>query len=189
MPIGVGKDGPKSIEEAPSDVGSRQNEADNSDVVIQKFEAAELAAPPCSGCLELNTHVSDINQRDTFAFDVPDVALTRVVWTLLISFNSDQLFVQPFVDEHQGKYTKLDANGFPLRVPVKLEQEFKGKAHAVGLSIGSSGAWTGNRTMAVFVDSVTIEGAGIQKTFDLGDEGFTARTNAHQPKSVHHPAK
>ncbi|MEO8178537.1 MAG: hypothetical protein ABI895_06865 [Deltaproteobacteria bacterium] len=164
----------------------------NADLTLPAFEAAPAvpvaASPPCSGCVELNVDVNDINQRDEFVFDAGGVRVTRVVWTILVSFNSDQLAVQPLVDDKRGKYTSLHVNTFPLGKPVEVTQDFKGKAHSIGLIVGSSGAWTGNQTMSVFVDSLRVEGpAGFTKSFDASDEGLAPRTHAHQPRVVAHP--
>jgi hypothetical protein len=165
---------------------------DNTDLTIPAFRATSgvpVPAPlPCSGCVELNVDVNDINQRDEFVFDAGGVRVTRVVWTILVNFNSDQLAVQPLVDDKRGKYTSLHVNTFPLGKPVEVAQDFKGKAHSIGLIVGSSGAWTGNQTMSVFVDSVRVEGpAGFSRSFDASDEGFAPRTHAHQPRVVAHP--
>jgi hypothetical protein len=151
---------------------------------------ATPAAPavPCAGCLELNVDVNDINQRDEFAFAVNGVRVKRVVWTIRVNFNSDQLAVQPFINDKHGKYTSLHVNTFPLGQPVEIEQEFKGKADIVGLVVGSSGAWTGNQTMSVFVDSVSVEGSqGFTKSFATDDEGLAPRTQKYHAKTVLHP--
>jgi hypothetical protein len=149
---------------------------------------APVDVPPCSGCVELNVDVSDINQRDDFAFDVGAVNVTRVVWTIVVPFNSDQLFVQPFVDQSYGTYTDLDANAFAVGTPVQLIHEYSGAANAVGIAVGSSGAWTGNMTMSVYVAGVTLEGAdGASRTFDMGAEGLATRTSANNPQVVFHP--
>jgi hypothetical protein len=150
--------------------------------------AGLAASVPCTGCLELNVYVNDINQRDEFAFAANGARVARVVWTIRVNFNSDQLAVQPFIDDQRGKYTSLHVNTFPLGEPVEIEQPFKGKADAVGLIVGSSGAWTGDQTMSVFVDSVSVEGPqGFTKTFARGDEGLAPRTHNHHPKTVPHP--
>ena len=164
---------------------------DNSDVAIPRFEQAPERPPPasvpCTGCVELQVDVSDINQRDEFAFDAGGARITRVVWTLLVSFNSDQLAVQPFVDKERGKYTALHVNTFPLGAPVQVEQVYAGAAHQVGLIVGSSGAWTGNQTMSVFVDAVSVEGpGGFQKSFAADAEGLEPRTQEHQPHVLAH---
>lgn len=145
--------------------------------------------PPCSGCVELSVDVSDINQRAVFAFSGGGANVTRVVWTLIVPFNSDQLFVQPFVDSAYGTFTDLDANAFPLDTPVQLVHQYSGPAGTVGLAVGSSGAWTGSMTMSVFVDAVTLEGAAASasRTFDVDVGGMTAGANAQNPKIVYHP--
>jgi hypothetical protein len=151
-------------------------------------EATRAAAIPCAGCLELQMHVDDINQRDKFAFMTDGSRITRVVWTLRVNFNSDQLAVQPFVDNQRGKYTALHVNAFPLGEPVEVVQEFKGNGRAVGLVVGSSGAWTGNQTMSVFIDSVSVEGPhGSTRSFATDAEGIAPRTSARNPKVVIHP--
>jgi len=61
---------------------------------------------PCSGRVELNVDVDDIDQRDEFVFDAGGVRVKRVVWTILVSFNSDQLAVQPLVEGKRGEYTR-----------------------------------------------------------------------------------
>jgi hypothetical protein len=111
-----------------------------------------------------------------------------VVWTLLVNFNSDQLAVQPFVDDVYGKYTNLHVNTFPLAMPVEVEQVVDRSAQTIGLVIGSSGAWTGDQIMSVFVDSVRVEGRSpIEKTFASGPDGLEPRTTQRQPERVWHP--
>ena len=166
---------------------------DNTDLSIPAFEPTsgvpQAPAVPCTGCVELKVDVDDINQRDEFVFEAGGVNVTRVVWTILVSFNSDQLAVQPLVDDKRGKYTSLHVNTFPLGTPVEVAQDFKGRAHSIGLSVGSSGAWTGNQTMSVFVDSVRVEGpAAFSKSFETSDDGLAPRTQAHHPRLVVHPA-
>lgn len=161
---------------------------DPDDIEIPTFETPTEDPPPCAGCVELNVDVSDINQRDTFAFSAGGVNVTRVVWTLIIPFNSDQLFVQPFVDSAYGTYTQLHANTFAIDTPVQLVHQYSGPANNVGLALGSSGAWTGNMTMSIFVDAVTLEGAdAASKTFDADAQGLTARSAARNPQVVFHP--
>jgi hypothetical protein len=161
---------------------------DPDDIEIPMFETPTEDEPPCSGCVELNVDVNDINQRDTFAFSAGGVNVTRVVWTLVIPFNSDQLFVQPFVDSAYGTFTDLDANAFAIDTPVQLVHQYSGTANNVGIAIGSSGAWTGNMTMSVYVDSVTLEGAAAaSKTFDADAQGLTPRSAARNPQVVFHP--
>jgi hypothetical protein len=149
--------------------------------------AASPSRVPCTGCVELNVDVDDINQRDEFAFELDGSRVTKVTWTIRVNFNSDQLAVQPFVDGKYGKYTALHVNTFPLGAPVPVEQAYDGKAHAIGLVVGSSGAWTGDQTMSVFVDSVRVEGQpGLEKTFADGAEGLAPRTHQHGSKLVVH---
>jgi hypothetical protein len=199
MPIGTGADGGTlpvpggvltvdALEPPPPEVTAS---ADVSEVGTLGAAAAAPAAPvPCAGCLELNVHVDDINQRDEFVFAANGVRITRVVWTILVNFNSDQLAIQPFVNDKYGKFTGLHVNTFPLGKPVQVEQEFNGKADIVGLVVGSSGAWTGNQTMSVFIDSVRVDGPrGFTKSFATDDEGLAPRTEKYRPKTVLHPEK
>jgi hypothetical protein len=188
MPIGTG-------------IGSGMAQLDDSDGTpppeltgstappIPKYDLAAPAPPPCAGCVELSLVLNDINQRDEFAFDARGASVTRVIWTLLVNLNSDQLAVQPFVDDHKGKYTEIDANAFPLGKPVELVHEFQGTAQRIGLIVASSGAWTGDQRVSVFVDAVRAEGPrGFERSFDSGAEGFTPRTQAHQPRVDFHAA-
>lgn len=197
MPIGTGASGaeldePEAIDdELPA---SPAELANNADLAIPKFDvpaAGAVSAPvPCTGCVELNVDVNDINQRDEFAFAADGMAVTRVVWTIRVNFNSDQLAVQPFVDAKYGKHTNLHVNTFPLGAAVPVEQEFSGRAQTIGLVVGSSGAWTGNQTMSVFVDSVRVEGSpGRVLSFEGGADGLAPRTSQHNPKLVFHPEK
>jgi hypothetical protein len=198
MPIGTGASGGE-LELQPV------APADNSDLAIPAYAppvAAPAAAPvPCSGCVELDVYVNDINQRDEFVLSAAGAAITRVIWTIRVSFNSDQLAVQPFVDDVYGKYTNLHVNTFPLAAPIEVEQKVEQeveqtvkqkaerKATSIGLVLGSSGAWTGDQIMRVFVDSVRVEGPhGFEKSFDDGPDGLVPRTDNRQPKVVHHPA-
>lgn len=188
MPIGRGA--PSDEAPLPSDpAGVEPASTDVGELAIPDFEAPENDAPPCSGCVELNADVNDINQRDDFVFSAGGVNVTRVVWRIIVPFNSDQLFVQPFVDSSYGTYTDLDANAFPVDTPVELVHTYSGTANMVGLAIGSAGAWTGNMTMSVFVDSVTLEGAdpAASPTFDAGLEGLATRSNTRNPRVVFHP--
>lgn len=195
MPIGTGASGGQlddpdavvALDEPVSDADL----INNSDLAIPKVATQAVApapaAVPCAGCVELNVDVRDINQRDEFVFAAGGASITRVVWTVLVNFNSDQLAVQPFIDGKYGKHTNLHVNTFPLGTPVEVEQVLKGKAQSIGLSVGSSGAWTGNQTMSVFIDSVRVEGPrGFTKTFDTGPEGLEPRTHAYNPKTVFH---
>jgi hypothetical protein len=193
MPIGQGATG--NAEDQPDEPMLGQGGAastpseDPDDIEIPMFETPTGAPPPCSGCVELNVDVSDINQRDTFAFSAGGVNVTRVVWNLVIPFNSDQLFVQPFVDSAYGTYTQLHANTFATDTPVQLVHQYSGLANNVGLALGSSGAWTGNMTMSVFVDSVTLEGAEAtaSRSFDADAQGLTTRSANYNPQVVFHP--
>jgi hypothetical protein len=198
MPIGTGASGGGLDDtEAAADEEPAASPADltsNADLAIPKFDApAPDVAPapvPCTGCVELNVDVNDINQRDEFVFAAGGTPVTRVVWTIRVNFNSDQLAVQPFIDKKYGKYTNLHVNTFPLGVPVPVEQEFSGRAHTIGLVVGSSGAWTGNQTMSVFVEDVRIDGSPARTlSFESGDEGLAPRTRAHNPRLVFHPEK
>jgi hypothetical protein len=185
MPIGTGAAGGE-LEEAAA-------ENSPADLPISRYALAvapEPSAPPCSGCVELSVYVNDINQRDEFIIAVGDVPITRVVWTLRVTFNSDQLAVQPFVDDVHGQYTNLHVNTFPLGAPVRVEQEVARTAGVIGLGLGSSGAWTGNQTISVFIDSVSVDGPRpFEKSFEAGPEGLEPRTDRRQPKVRHHPAR
>jgi hypothetical protein len=187
MPIGTGTGASGGeLEAEPPRVSN------NTDLAIPEYAPAapSTAAVPCSGCVELDVYVNDINQRDEFAVGVAGGPITRVVWTLLVNFNSDQLAVQPFVDDTYGKYTNLHVNGFPLGTPVQVEQDVARGARTIGLAVGSSGAWTGDQTMRVFVDSVRVEGPHpVALSFDTGADGLAPRTDQRQPKVVWHPAR
>lgn len=194
MPIGAGASGATDESEWASDDDPPASPAEltrNADLTIPKFTAPETdGAPPapCTGCVELDVDVNDINQRDEFVLDAGGTPIKRVVWTIRVNFNSDQLAVQPFIDTKYGKFTSLHVNTFPLGAPVPVEQEFDGKARTIGLVVGSSGAWTGNQTMSVFVDSVSVEGSPPRTiSFDGGPEGLVPRTHAYNPKVVFHP--
>ena len=189
MPIGTGASG--NVEEGEAAIPPAEV-TDNADLPIPAFDGTPAAPPslpaPCTGCVELNVDVSDINQRDEFVLDAGGLRVTRVIWTVLVNFNSDQLAVQPFVDAKYGKYTALHVNTFPLGKPVEVTQDFRGRAHGIGLAVGSSGAWTGNQTMAVFVDSVRVEGPrGFTRSFDTSAEGLAPRTDRNHPRLVSHP--
>lgn len=160
----------------------------NAALPIPKYDVAGPPPPPCGGCVELSLVLNDINQRDEFAFDARGAVVTRVIWTLLVNLNSDQLAVQPFVNERKGKYTEIDANAFPLGKPVQLVQEFQGAAQRIGLIVASSGAWTGAQRVSVFVDAVRVEGPrGFELTFDGSAEGIRPRTRAREPRVEFHP--
>jgi hypothetical protein len=192
MPIGRGpsEDAPPAAElGAPEAPGEDPNS--NEDIDIPVFMPME-DEPPCSGCLELNVDVDDINQRDNFVYAPgPGTNVTRVVWTIVVPFNSDQLFVQPFVDNSYGTFTDLDANAFAVDTPIDVIHEYSGPAGTVGIAVGSSGAWTGNMTMSVYIDAVTLEGAPAtaSRTFDDGEGGFVVGSNTNNPKIVYHPAQ
>jgi hypothetical protein len=195
MPIGTGSSGGvlDGLEVPATSGDSAFDVTDNSGLAIPRFEttlAARAAGIPCAGCVELKMDVNDINQRDEFVLALDGAPVTRVVWTVLVTFNSDQLAVQPFVDDEYGKYTELHVNTFPLGTPVEVEQKVRRKARTLGLVVGSSGAWTGNQTMSVFVDRVRVEGArGFTQTFSTGPEGFAPRTHVRNPKAVFHPER
>jgi hypothetical protein len=196
MPIGTGSSGGELEDPEARDEETAASAADltnNADLSIPKFEpppGPASASLPCSGCVELNVDVNDINQRDEFVFAAGGTPVTRVVWTIRVNFNSDQLAVQPFIDAQYGKYTNLHVNTFPLGAPVAVEQEFSGRARTIGLAVGSSGAWTGNQTMSVFVDSVSVDGSPSRTlSFESDAEGLVPRTSAHNPKLVLHPEK
>jgi hypothetical protein len=192
MPIGQGASGnvpaPAAAPDAPPVGTPDENAAVDEDLEIPVFVPME-EPPPCSGCVEFKVDVDDINQRDNFVFGPSATNVTRVVWTLIVPFNSDQLFVQPFVDNAYGTFTDLDANAFAVGTPVELVHQYSGNAGTVGLAVGSSGAWTGNMTMSVFVDSVTLEGAdaAASRTFDADVGGFVVGSNTHNPQIVYHP--
>jgi hypothetical protein len=157
---------------------------------IPKVQLAAQPPPPapCTGCVELSVYLNDINQHDDFAFDAGDAAVTRVVWTLATSYNSDQLVVQPFVDSRRGAPTEVDANTFPLGKPVELAQEIAGKARWVGLILGSLDSWSVDQRVSLFVLGVHAEGPqGFVKTFDDGAEGLEPRTRHRQPLVEVHP--
>ena len=186
MPIGTGIGGSTAqLEDA--DGTPPPEVTGNTALPIPKYDVAGPPPPPCSGCVELSVVLNDINQRDEFALDARGASVTRVTWTLLVNLNSDQLAVQPFVNDRKGKYTEIDANAFPLGKPVELVQEFQGTAQRVGLIVASSGAWTGAQRVSVFVDAVRAEGpGGFRKTFDSSAEGFTPRTQTREPRVDFH---
>jgi len=191
MPIGTG---------VPDDTGGDEDDGtsspvpsepapDSDDIAIPVFEA--MPAPrviPCTGCVELSAILDDINQRSDFTFNVGGVQATRVVWTLLLSFNSDQLFIRSIVDSSEGPYTSMSANVFgALNTPVQFVHPFAGTATNVGIAFGSQGAWTGEQRISVFVDSVTFEGPnGTTRTFDADAGGFAARGTERQPMVQFH---
>lgn len=193
MPIGRGA---PSGAEAPEVSGPAAAAVDvippdPDELEIPDFEAPEDEAAPCSGCVELNVRVNDINQSSDFAFNVGGASgVTRVVWTILVPFNSDQLFIRSVINGQDGDYTVLSANAFrDLDTPVSLVHEFAGVANSVGLKMGSSGAWTGDMRMSIFVDSVTFEGAdpSANRTFDGDAQGFAPLGTEREPMVVFHP--
>lgn len=165
------------------------------------FEVPELNAdpdapqpPPCSTCAELNMRVDDVNQRATFALTVEaaegTALATQVVWTLIIPFNSDQLFIQPNAGGTSGNYTNLHINNFEPNTPVQFVQTLSRPVAVsrLAMSIGSSGAWTGDRTMQLFIDSVEIvsdDGASLVVDAEL--EGFNALGDNFEPQVQFHP--
>ena len=196
MPIGTGASGGQLDD--PEAVLALDEPATNAAPpgtdVASSGGASRAVAPtppvPCSGCVELRVDVNDINQRDEFVFAAGGAPITRVVWTVRVNFNSDQLAVQPFVDGKYGPYTNLHVNTFPLGAPVQVVQEHAGKAQHIGLAVGSSGAWTGNQTMSVFIDSVSVEGPrGFTQSFETGSEGLEPRTHANNPQHVFNAAE
>jgi hypothetical protein len=184
MPIGTGvPDDTDEDRPTPTPVSS-EPAPDSDDIPIPVFQDAP-AAPmiPCTGCVELSAILDDINQRSDFTFNAGGVMATRVVWTLLLSFNSDQLFIRSIVDANEGPYTSMSANVFgALNTPVQFVHPFSGTATNVGLAFGSQGAWTGEQRISVFVDSVTLEGPnGTSRTFDTDAGGFAPRSSERQP--------
>jgi hypothetical protein len=167
--------------------------APGDDLEIPSFEPPPPLPPPCSGCVEISALVNDINQGSQFSFNAGGVAgVTRVVWTILVPFNSDQLFIRSVVNGGDGPYTFLSANTFPeLNAPLPLVHQFAGTANTVGLRIGSAGAWTGNQRVSVFVDSVAFEFADpaptITITFDADAEGMAPQGTEREPLVSYHP--
>jgi hypothetical protein len=161
---------------------------DSDDVEIPTFETPPPITPaPCTGCVELSAIVDDINQRSQFNFNVGGVQATRVVWTILLPFNSDQLFIRSVVNGSDGPYTFMSANVFgALNTPVQLVHQFSGAATTAGIAIGSAGAWTGDQRVSVFIDSVTFEGAGTTRTFDTDAGGFAAQGTERLPMVQFH---
>lgn len=191
MPIGQGASGNVPVPAAPPEAPAPAPDEDlavDEDLEIPVFVPME-DPPPCAGCVEFKVDVDDINQRDSFVYAASTTNVTRVVWTIIVPFNSDQLFVQPFVDNVFGTFTDLDANAFAVDTPVQLVHQYSGNAGTVGLAVGSSGAWTGDMTLSVFVDSVTLEGAdpAASRTFDMDVGGFVVGSNTHNPQIEYHP--
>lgn len=166
--------------------------AGGDDLEIPSFEPPPPVPPPCSGCVEISALVNDINQGSQFQFNAGGVAgVTRVVWTILVPFNSDQLFIRSVVNGADGPYTFLSANVFPeLNAPLPLVHQFTGTANTVGLRIGSAGAWTGNQRVSIFVDSVAFEkGADPSSTitFDTDAQGMAPQGTEREPLVSFHP--
>jgi len=162
---------------------------DPDDVEIPVFETPpSQAVAPCSGCVELSAVIDDINQRSDFTFNVGNVAITGVTWTILLPFNSDQLFIRSFVNGTDGTYTPIPANSFAINTPVQFVQQINTTATTVGFALGSAGAWTGDQRISIFVDSVTLNGAAnAGKTFDSDAQGFAPRGTERSPSVVFHP--
>lgn len=137
--------------------------------------------------------VDDINQRANFAMllDAADrVTATRVVWTVIVPFNSDQLFLQPNAGGRSGAYTNLHINNFEPGTAVEFIQELVPPVEVSQLimSIGSSGAWTGDMTMQLFIDSVEIVTEdGANRVVDAGLEGFATSSRNFEPEVQFHP--
>lgn len=192
MPIGAAAGKESAAWQLPSELaeGRELEEFATLDIPVFEQRAAEREAAPCSGCAELRVYLNDINQRDEFELAAPGPRITRVVWTLRAVFNSDQLAVQSFVDEQRGEYTKLHVSAFPLGQPIEVSQTVRGRAKRIGLMVGSSGAWTGDQVIQVFVDSLRAEGAdGFVREFDGSLEGLAPRTHTRDPTIVLHPAE
>lgn len=184
MGIGTGApDDPGGDDKGPAPPPSA-SPGSSDDIAIPVFDdTPPPAVIPCTGCVELSAILDDINQRSDFTFNVGGVQATRVVWTLLLSFNSDQLFIRSVVDSNEGPYTSMSANVFgALNTPVQFVHPFTGTANNVGIAFGSQGAWTGDQRISVFVDSVTLEGPnGVTRTFDADAGGFAPRGTDRQP--------
>ena len=166
--------------------------APGDDLEIPSFEPPPPDPPPCSGCVEISALVNDINQGSQFSFNVGGVAgVTSVVWTILVPFNSDQLFIRSVVNGADGPYTFLSANTFPeLNAPLPLVHQFMGTANTVGLRIGSAGAWTGNQRVSIFVDSVAFEKGtdpASTITFDADAQGMAPQGTEREPQVSFHP--
>lgn len=162
---------------------------DPDDVEIPVFEMPPVqAVAPCSGCVELSAVIDDINQRNDFSFNAGGVAITGVTWTIVLPFNSDQLFIRSFVNGTDGTYTPIPANSFAINTPVQFVQQINTTATTVGFALGSAGAWTGDQRISVFIDAVTLTGApAAGKTFDTDAGGITPRNPERSPSVVFHP--
>jgi hypothetical protein len=58
------------------------------------------------------------------------------------------------------------------------------------MAMGSSGAWTGNQPMRLFIDGVTMEledGSTRRHSFDAGLEGMAAVSEERDAHVVYHP--
>jgi hypothetical protein len=188
MAIGTGTlDEPDEEDDETAPAGPQAPVPEPDELEIPMFETPVTSVVPCSGCVQLSAIVDDINQRSQFTFDAGGVQVTRVVWTILLPFNSDQLFIRSIVNGGDGPYTFMSANVFgELNTPVELVQQFTGTANTLGIALGSAGAWTGDQRVSVFVDSVTLEGANVTHTFDADAEGFTAQGTERQPMVQFH---
>lgn len=183
MSIGTGTIDPPDEEGEETTAAPPQAPAMAGDELeIPMFETPVAPVVPCSGCVELSAIVDDINQRSQFTFNASGEQVTRVVWTILLPFNSDQLFIRSIVNGNDGPYTFMSANVFSqLNTPLELVHTFTGTANTLGIALGSAGAWTGDQRVSVFVDSVTLEGANVTYTFDGNAQGFTAQGTERQP--------
>lgn len=188
MSIGTGTiDAPDEEDDAPAAPPAQAPDMAPDELDIPMFETPLAPVVPCSGCVELSAIVDDINQRSQFTFNAGAVQVTRVVWTILLPFNSDQLFIRSIVNGSDGPYTFMSANVFgELNTPVELVHTFTGTANTVGIALGSAGAWTGDQRVSVFVDSATFEGANETRTFDTDAGGFTAQGTERQPMVQFH---
>lgn len=183
MSIGTGTSDPPDEEDEETTTPAPQAPAMAPDELeIPMFETPITPVVPCAGCVELSAIVDDINQRSQFTFNAGGVQVTRVVWTILLPFNSDQLFIRSIVNGSDGPYTFMSANVFSqLNTPLEFEHTFTGTANTLGIALGSAGAWTGDQRVSVFVDSVTLEGANVTYTFDGNAQGFAAQGTERQP--------
>jgi hypothetical protein len=182
MAIGTGIIDPPDEDGEPATTPDPQlPAAEPDDLEIPMFEEP-VAVVPCSGCVELSAVVDDINQRSQFTFTAGGEQVTRVVWTILLPFNSDQLFIRSIVNGSDGPYTFMSANVFSeLNTPLEFVHPFTGVANTLGIALGSAGAWTGDQRVSVFVDSVRLEGANVTYTFDGSAQGFAAQGTERQP--------
>jgi hypothetical protein len=188
MSIGTGSvDQPDQEDDATSTPEPQSPTMEPDELAIPMFETPVSTVVPCSGCVQLSAIVDDINQRSQFTFNAGGQQVTRVVWTILLPFNSDQLFIRSIVNGGDGPYTFMSANVFgELNKPVELVQQFTGATNTLGIALGSAGAWTGDQRVSVFVDSVTLEGANVTYTFDADAEGFAAQGAEREPMVQFH---